>query len=225
MLGRETRPRGFTLMELTVVLLIAALLVGVSIPALRSVTATQLKRAAGEISGMAREAYARAAISGKPQRLVLDLDEGAYWVEEGSGTFALQLEKARQLTEQEIQQRKAGTEVPAGGSARRDSDSEEEKLKEKLLAGPTWTEVEGDLGRHQKLPNDTAFEKVWVAHQSEAFQRGQSHLYFWPTGRTETAVIRLTDDPEGHTRIISVKINGLTGRSMVADRALEIPSS
>ena len=103
--------------------------------------------------------------------------------------------------------------------------SEAERLKKQLNAGPTWTAVDDDLGHPQKLPSDCAFEKVWIAHQAEAFVRGQTQLYFWPSGRTESAVIRLTDDPEGNTRIISVKINGLTGRSQIADKALEIPTS
>jgi hypothetical protein len=214
---------------MSVALLLAALLVGISVPAIRSVTATQLKRSAGQIAGMAREGYARSAVSGKPHRLVMDLDEGTFWLEIGSGAFGLQLEKSKQLTESELAQRKLAKD-PAQGSAYkfpvRDADlSEQDRLKKQLNAAPTWAPADDELGKPQKLPSDCAFEKVWVAHQAEAFVRGQTQLYFWPTGRTEGAVIRLTDDPEGRTRIISVKINGLTGRSQIADKALEIPSS
>lgn len=218
--------RGFTLIELSVALLLAALLVGVSIPAMRSVAATQLKRSAGQMAGLAREAYARSAVSGKPHRMVMDLDSGTFWLEEGSGTFALQFEKQKQLTEAELQERAQKKELSKFAIQPRESDlNESERLKAQLTRGPSWTAVEDDLGQPQKLPSDCAFEKVWVAHQAEAFVRGQSLLYFWPSGRTETAIIRLTDDPENNSRIISVKVNGLTGRTMVVDRALEIPTS
>ena len=81
------------------------------------------------------------------------------------------------------------------------------------------------LGQPHRLPSECGFEKVWVAHQAEAFVRGQSYLHFWPAGYAESAVIRLTDDLENQGRIISVKVNGLTGRSAVLDKAVEIPSS
>ncbi len=220
------RRAGFTLIELSVALLLAALLVGISIPAMRSVAATQLKRSAGQMAGLAREAYARAAISGKPHRMVMDLDAGMFWLEEGSGSFALQFEKQKQLTDAELAERAQKKELGKFTIQPRESDlNEQERLKAQLTRGPTWTAVGDELGTPQKLPADCGFEKVWVAHQAEAFVRGQSHLYFWPSGRTETAIIRLTDDVENNSRIISVKIHGLTGRAMVADRALEIPTS
>lgn len=224
---RTTSPHGFTLIEMSVALLLAALLVGISVPAIRSVTATQLKRSAGQIAGMAREGYARAAVSGKPHRMVMDLDENMFWLEEGSGAFGLQLEKTKQLTEADLQQQKLAKTTSQGAYKFpvRDADlSEQDRLKKQLNQGPTWTPTDDELGKPTKLPSDCGFEKVWISHQAEPFVRGQTHLYFWPTGRTETAIIRLTDDPEGRTRIISVKINGLTGRSQIADKALEIPT-
>jgi prepilin-type N-terminal cleavage/methylation domain-containing protein len=212
--------RGFTLIEISVGLFLAALLVGMSIPALRSVTATQLRRSAGMMAGMSREAYARAAISGKPHRIVINLDDNSFRLEMASGTFVLQAEKNRQLTEQELAEKK----VPKSVESKRDLD-EEERLRAQLAAGPQWQAVEDELGLPQFLPSDCVFERVWVAHQSEAFVRGESLVHYWPTGRAESAIVRLTDDAEAHSRIISVKINGLTGRAAVLDRAVEIPAS
>jgi prepilin-type N-terminal cleavage/methylation domain-containing protein len=218
--SKQRRPGGFTLIEISVAIFLAALLMGMSIPAIRSVTAAQLRRSAGMLAGMSREAYARAAISGKPHRLVMNLDDQTFHLEQASGYFVLASEKRKQLTEDEL----AAAKAPKEARSSRDDD-EEDRLRAQLAAGPQWSPVEDELGAPQKMPSDCGFDRVWVSHQSEAFVRGESHVHFWPSGRAETAIIRLTDDLEGSTRIITIKINGLTGRSMVVDRALEIPTS
>lgn len=212
-------------------MLLAALLVGMGIPALNALTASRLRTAAGQMAGMAREAYARAAITGKPHRIVLDIDEGTFRLEWAPTPFVLHKERARQLTEAENKDRKAGkdaADAPGGRSrllATREADLDEsERIKRDLEKPPEWVPVEDELGQPHKLPEDCGFEKVWVAHQSEPFSRGQSLLHFWSSGHTETAIIRLTDDVRDHSRVISVKINGLTGRAIVADRKLEFPN-
>lgn len=217
------KPAGFTLIELSVGLLLVALLMAVSLPAIRSVTAAQLRRSASQIAGMSREAYARAAISGKPHRLVMNLDDNTFRLEEASGFFVLKQEKQQQLSEDEIAQRNAAVRAEPGRSAA--DDDEEERLKRSLSRGPEWTPVADELGLPVPLPADCTFDRVWVAHQKEAFVRGETAVHYWPSGRAETAIIRLTDDPQGATRIISVKINGLTGRAMVRDYGVEVPSS
>jgi type II secretory pathway pseudopilin PulG len=222
--AKRCLPYGFTLMEIGVALVLAALMVAVAIPAVQSVTATQLRRSATQISGMTREAYARAAITGKPHRLVLDLEANTFWLEQASGYFVLHGEKAKQLSEAELTT--AGPEKKTGLASfiRSEADLDEgERLKVQLARGPEWSAAGDELGIPHRLPAECAFEKVWVAHQVEAFTRGQSHLYFWPSGQTESAVIRLTDDPESNGRIISVKVNGLTGRSAVVAGAAEVP--
>ncbi|MEW5848386.1 MAG: prepilin-type N-terminal cleavage/methylation domain-containing protein [Myxococcota bacterium] len=230
--GRK-QPRGFTLIELSVALLLVGLLIGIGLPAVGAVTAAGLRQSAGQIAGISREAYARAAISGKPHRLVMDLDEQTFWLEVASDHFVLEAEKTKQLTEAEIKAQKEGGGAGQGlgggrsrilATSERDLD-EGERLRLEVTRGPTWSPVEDELGQPHRLPSECAFEKVWVAHQAEAFVRGQSHLYFWPAGHAESAVIRLTDDEENASRVISVKVNGLTGRSAVLDKAVEIPST
>src|SRR5688572_14124898 len=92
-------PGGFTLIELSVALLLVGLLIGLALPAVGSVTAAGLRQSAGQIAGISREAYARAAISGKPHRLVMDLDEQTFWLEAANEHFVLEAEKTKQLTE------------------------------------------------------------------------------------------------------------------------------
>lgn len=229
--GAAGSPRGFTLMEVGVALLLAALLVGVAIPGVQSVTAARLREAAGQIAGMSREAYARAAISGKVHRVVMDLDKNTFHLEATSSRFVLQKERSQQLTEQEAKDRAAGikTERSSRGGRSRilatsDSDLDEsERLQRDLEAEANWVPADDELGSPRPLPADCGYEKVWIAHQSEAFIRGQAELYFWPSGHSEAAIIRLTDDLENAGRVITVKINGLTGRAQVLDRAVEIP--
>src|SRR5688572_21841897 len=119
--------RGFTLIEVSVALLVAGLLLAIALPAVQSVTATQLRKSAGQISGMAREAYARAAISGKPHRVVLDLDENTFWMEMASGAFVLSVEKDKQLTEAELNEKKR-TKAQVLAAAKADIE-ERDRLK------------------------------------------------------------------------------------------------
>jgi len=76
------RPTAFTLIEMLAVLLIFSLLAAVVLPNL-SVRSGRLAmdeaRALASTLEFARE---RAVVTGSPQRVVLDLDQGAWWVEE-----------------------------------------------------------------------------------------------------------------------------------------------
>ena len=85
--------RGFTLIELGVVMGLLALVTAVAIPSFNAVTAAGLRSSVSMIAGMTREAYARAAITGKVHRIVFDLDKGSYWLERTEDRFVLPSEK------------------------------------------------------------------------------------------------------------------------------------
>jgi prepilin-type N-terminal cleavage/methylation domain-containing protein len=72
--------RGFTLLELSIVLLILAIAAGFVIPRLRNTNSTALTSAAARLATTARYLYEEAALRRRPMRLNLDLDKHAYWV-------------------------------------------------------------------------------------------------------------------------------------------------
>ncbi len=88
MTGRRRGERGFTLIELSIVILIIAIVTSIALPRLRSVTAAELSAAARRLSATTRYLYEESALRGAPLVLFFDLDHQEYWVahsEEGTG--------------------------------------------------------------------------------------------------------------------------------------------
>jgi prepilin-type N-terminal cleavage/methylation domain-containing protein len=77
---RSAAVRGFTLLELSIVLLILAIAASFVIPRLRSADSTALTSGAARLATTARYLYEEAAFRRRPMRLNLDLDKQTYWV-------------------------------------------------------------------------------------------------------------------------------------------------
>lgn len=71
---------GFTLLELSIVLLILAIAASFVIPRLRDTDSTALQASAARLATTVRYLYEEAALRRRPMRLNLDLEGQAYWV-------------------------------------------------------------------------------------------------------------------------------------------------
>lgn len=89
----QRRRRGFTLIELGIVIFLFAVVAAVAVPSVDALTSAKLRSHTTQLAGLIREAYARAAITGKVHRIVLDLDSGAYWLERTEERFVLPSER------------------------------------------------------------------------------------------------------------------------------------
>src|SRR5262249_12568436 len=81
---------GFTLVELSIVILIIAIVARIAIPRIRSVTGAELTAATRRLANTTRYLYEEAALRGTVLALYFDLDRQEYWVahtEEGTGTL------------------------------------------------------------------------------------------------------------------------------------------
>ena len=76
----ERRSAGFTLLELSIVLVIFAIAASFVIPRLRDSDSVALTASATRLSTTVRYLYEESALRGRPMRLNLDLDEHAYWI-------------------------------------------------------------------------------------------------------------------------------------------------
>jgi prepilin-type N-terminal cleavage/methylation domain-containing protein len=83
---RVAASSGFTLIELVMVLVIIALVVGITAPSLgQFITARKTADAASQILALAHHARNAAIAEGRTYRLVLDEQSGAYWLEVQDG--------------------------------------------------------------------------------------------------------------------------------------------
>lgn len=78
--ARRPPASGFTLLELSIVLLVLAIAAAFVIPRLRDPESTALAASAARLATTARLLYEEAAFRRTPMRLNLDLDKQAYWV-------------------------------------------------------------------------------------------------------------------------------------------------
>jgi hypothetical protein len=107
--------------------------------------------------------------------------------------------------------------VPADDAISPDSIKAALGAKEKEL-GSKWARLltaqrdkQGHLQRQI-----IKFKQICVQHRDDCVTKGQVAVYFFPTGRSEKAVIELSDD----SAIFSLLVYGLTGRVELRDSEL-----
>ncbi|MBH1988570.1 MAG: type II secretion system protein [Myxococcaceae bacterium] len=200
MLAIGNNKRGFSLIEMMVVLLLVGVFAAIAVPTLRSVTGSRLKRSAIEVQALIRDTYSRAGLSGKTCRIVFDLDNRSYWVEESSDWVR---------------------------SKSKEQDEEEEREAREMgqaIKKPEFKPVEDELGKVQSLKDDVFFKSIWIEHFEKRESAGHVALYFFPDGYTESAQIILADDPDAK-RLYNLIVEPLTGSVMIEDQELPIEES
>ncbi len=166
---RSVSGKGFTLLELLVVLVIVGLLAGVVAPRLMgALTGMNLKTEAKKVAASLRYARSRAASEKKTFRVIFSLEENALAVvhleEEAAGEDPLS-----PMTEEE-------TDPEAG-------ESEEEEKSEKSEKPRVYNLTEGvTLVRTEEI--------------EELIDEEQYHIDFYPAGNSSGGEVTLGDDRE-----------------------------
>ena len=206
--------RGLTLIEITIGLTIAALVMAVGVTSLNALTDANLRSAAVEITGAVKYSYDRAIMQKRIQRIGFDLDRQLWWLEYTDDPYGLANELARG---------EEGEKRDDTGQKIEDSDSifdsdEDERVKKALEGGKGAAfQADGDSNKPYKLPGDIEFDSVWTGHQEEPFTSGTAYLHFFRGGWTEPAHIILTDGDS----FISLKVSPLTGRIRMYRKKLD----
>lgn len=232
---------GFTLIEITVSVFIFAMMVTVAIPTVNSMTNVHLKSSAKRLSGNIKYLYDRAILERIYIRLVIDLDQDAYWSESTKDPFFLS-QKPLDVSE---------------GMIVVEEEEEEEELEDDdffrstLLNDPSEMKWQGwgefankfrkkkaqfntyktELTTRTSLPKEATFYRVETQAISEPVTSGQVNIHFFPNGFVERSSIWLTrtDDFEDEEllpeemSIYTILVKPLTGRSTIYDFGVELP--
>ena len=223
-----TRPRlGFTLIEVMVVIAIAATLLGAAVVGIGALTGAKARATLGELGGAMRALYDRAALTGHTCRIVFDLPPGdatgfTYRAECASRAVTT-LSNRDQALKDDNQARadaiKRGTSGASygrsGGSLLEVLSREKDRVETAAkFSNYTSPEIEPRRVSGVKL-------SVWTAHQRQPARSGLAYVYFFPQGSAERA--QVTAKQGGS--IWTLTVSPLTGQTAVVDGEPEIPKS
>jgi prepilin-type N-terminal cleavage/methylation domain-containing protein len=211
--------RGFTLLEIGIAIVILSLLIAVAVPAMGALSGARLQEESRVLGGVIRDNYARTALSGKSTRLVIDMEEDAWWIEDAPAVTRVHRQKLEADREGKAALDPVDERIE---DIEKDTKDEGERARLELLAPTQWAPAEGDYGKPHKLNDDVRFKKMWVEHLDDPLAAGQVALYFFPGGFTEEAHITLTDDDDGE-RTITLVVSSLTGEVAIENEEPRIP--
>jgi general secretion pathway protein H len=209
-----------TLVEVLVVIVIIALVSAGIIFGSGMFSSSRQRAAATMILGGSRLAMTRANATGRPVRMVFDLENDRVMLEETTGKMLRVKEEdntgggAEPATEAEQQARAEAERIVEGVTKSRPS------FKPVAQFGFDGDDPAG--GR--ELGQGIEFVQVQTEHDEVARKEGRAYLYFWPGGGTERASIQIRkkgadDEDEG----LTIMVSRLTGRAKIERGAVDLP--
>jgi general secretion pathway protein H len=207
---RAGQPRGFTLIEVLIVVAVIGVMAFAAAPAVSSFTGANARSAAGEIAGASRYLFDTAALRHETCRMVVDIDHQEWWAE---CTVAAPGGRRGQPV-----MGKDGVAEDDEQLSRGYSD-EPDPEKRRFLARARFAEFKDRQVQKRKLKGSAAFEKVWTPRQRDLQTRGKAYVYFYPQGLVDAAQIPVVDGSSVYT----VVTQPLTGRARVVNGRPEIP--
>ncbi|MGB5695250.1 MAG: prepilin-type N-terminal cleavage/methylation domain-containing protein [Polyangiales bacterium] len=204
--------RGFTLIEVLLVIAIIAVVVTGATFGLGAVTRTRLRSSAFRVASAARFAYNRSLTHGTTTRLRFDLDANTMAVEETETPVTL-------ATEAQLDG-DAGDAVDPWDLARSRLETPLNRIEPVSPFQPITNESGKVLERYGAQPIGDAISilALITPHETDKRTDGEGSIYFFPGGLTEHAVVQLTDSSE---TVYSVEIHALTGDAQIHNFAYE----
>ena len=213
--------RGFSLIEIMVVIAILAGLVGAVTVGARGLQRSEMKRTASRLAGAMRFCFDRALTTGRTYRIVVDLDEQKYWAEATDERFLLPLDKQRALEEEQEDRRKEADEPePLAGAA-----------EDPLAALGIPKDVSGRLPRARfeefksAALGTVSLDRarvlgVWTAGAEERQTEGKAMLYYFPQGFAERSIVHIGTADGVNFSLVQ---HPLTGKVSISASEIEAP--
>ena len=215
----------FTLIEILVVLVIVALISGMSIRGLRALAKSDLRASTSRLSGAMRYLFDRASATGKYHRLVIDVDEGRYWAEVSDDRFYLPREPETESTQKKLAEaaaalnekdrRRAEMSEAAGGF-----DMSKVQTQDFRPKGARFGAFKETALKPVKMKNTLVMD-VYTPRMADPIIHGRAYIYFFPLGQAEPAIVHLSD-PARQT-IYSLVVHPITGRVRILGEYVKPP--
>ena len=211
----RSRERGLTLIEIMVAIVLAAVMIGVALPAFTAATDSDLKAVAAKMSAASRTCFGEAAIKNVTLRMAYDLEKQAYWIEAFPGTFQVMaserdLEEARDAEEELAEEEKRRQELLDQYGADEDQEA--------MPLAPKFVPVEIGFVEPEQLPRRIKIKGVRTPQFRQVVEDGKAYTHFFPNGWAERTLVYLED--AGGT-VMTLETEPLTGRVIVHDGELD----
>jgi general secretion pathway protein H len=209
-----------TLIEILIVVALIALLSGTVVFGSGMLKSTRLRSAAGLIVSGVRLAQTRASASGKPVRMVFDIDHQRVMLEEAKGSVMLRKKEEKNTgggadpaTEAEQAAHAEADRILQGVHSERASF---EPVKQFGFDGD-------DAAQGRSLGDGIRFRQVQTEHDLQPRTEGRAYLYVWPGGETERVSIQLFQG--GEDPGLTVSVSPLTGRAQIDHGKVDLPEA
>jgi len=212
--GDRSARRGFTLIELIVVIAIGSIVVGSVTVAIANIRTADLKSATGMMAGAMRYMYNLAVINNRPYRLVIDMDESTFWGEElqtddPCARFLPEGDPVAEASDREKEAEEKGKELedlgPVGLDPRRRAQSSK----------ASYATAKDNLLSRRTLPKGILVTGVMTSNHEGPREGGRVAIHFFPGGYAERAYVWLGEAPEPDEEVeasITLSLDSLMGR-------------
>ena len=204
--------RGMTLLEIMIVLFILAMLAAGSIYTMSVLTHGQLKDEARRFTSAAQYTYNQAALTNRPFRLVIDLDNQTYRTEVSDAAVVIDesSDEARQAYDEGLLPEEARMLEEQRRAERRGMFSDKDHDPFGISRRTSFQKADDRVLEERELRHGIEFEYVRTEAHRREIRNGRAVVYFYPNGMQQQAVIVMRD-PSSDARITLIT-EPLTGR-------------
>ena len=193
--------RGFTLIELVVVVTIMAMVTAAVAIGIGNIRGASVQSEAGQLAVAVRYLYNLSVLNGKVHRLVIDIEGGTYWGE---------AQESRDPCKMYLMPGDGPDDVGSGkGSG--DSSSDEDDDTPKAAA---FSKAKTKLLKKRKLKKGVVFGGVMTSHDREVATSGQAYITIFPNGTAEAALVYI-EDKDNDEDVMTVEVLSLQGSARV----------
>lgn len=180
--------RGFSLIEILIVIALIALISAVAIPSFTAIFRTGTESFVRQMANMMREARDRAFLTDKLIRLRFDFEKQQYWLEEAPGSYLM----------------------PKAQESKNLSDREKEELEKK--EGNAFRMVKEITKEKREMPKGVKLTEILSPRAKAPLTEGTVDVFFYNNGSADGVTFHFEDEEKNKQSLI---LHPVTGQSKV----------